>query len=147
MVETAEEMQWKPLYPNNMTCNGLDGYYCLMFYKHKDGTISCRKYTIEFQFKEVIPGSGFIDTKEIDRYVLFEKIYPRVEGPLEYPEPTEDWFGHVDDTANTLNTYDVNSYGSFVYAYDSLELAKQRAYTQYRHIYGYVLSFLDENQQ
>lgn len=33
-------MVWKPIYPNNMRGNGLDGYYCLMLHKDEDGKVS-----------------------------------------------------------------------------------------------------------
>ena len=134
--------KWKPLYPNNMKCNGLDGYYCMMIRQYSDGTYYGRKYTIVFQCKEIEPGTGFIDSKLIDRYVLFEKTYPKIIGNLEHPSPTNEYPEFFQANPNTLNTHDVNDYGSFVYAYETLELAKKRAETQYNHIYGYVASFL-----
>jgi hypothetical protein len=110
-----------------MKCNGLDGYYCLVIRQHKDGTHYGRKYTIIFQHKEIEPGTGYVDAKTIDRYVLFERTYPKIVGNLEYPEPTNESPGLFGDENNTLNAHDVNNYGSFVYAYETLELAKNRA--------------------
>ena len=141
------DIEWKPLYPNNMKCNGLEGCYCVMFYKHKDGIVSARKYTIAFQRKELKPGTGLVEPNSIDRYVLFEKSYPEVIGPLEHPEPTDNWIGLDLDSKDTFNRYDVNSYGDFVYAYEDLEVAKQRAYAQFWHIDGYIMSFLDDSQK
>ena len=137
------EFSWKPLCPNNMECNGLDGYYCLIIRQRDDGTHYGRKYTIEFQHKEIEPGTGYVDSKTIDRYVLFEKIYPEIIGNLEYPEPTNECPEFSNNNSNTLDAHDVNSYGSFVYAYETLELAKKRAEMQWNHIYGYVASFLN----
>ena len=134
---------WRPLYPNNMKCNGLGGYYCLVINQRDDGTYYGRKYTIEFQYKEVEPGTGYVDAKTIDRYILFEKTYPKIIGELKYPEPTIESTMSFEDDQNTLNTHDVNNYGSFVYAYETLELAKKRAEIQWNHIYGYVASFLN----
>lgn len=145
--DMKDRFVWKPLYPNNMKCNGLDGYYCLVIRQRDDGTYYGRKYTIEFQHKEIEPGTGYVDSKTIDRYVLFEKIYPEIIGNLEYPEPTNESPEFFDDNKNTLDAHDVNSYGSFVYAYETLELAKKRAETQWNHIYGYVASFLGNNSK
>ena len=48
---------------------------------------------------------------------------------------------------NTLNSYDMNSFGSFVYAYDNIEDAKKRALSQYKAIYGYVASHMIEDDK
>lgn len=135
-------MDWKPLHPNNMLCNGLDGYYCVVLKQYKDGTYYGRKYTIVFQHKEIEPGTGYIDSKNIDRYVLFEKTYSHIIGDLEHPEPTNESPMLSNHEHNTLNACEVNDYGSFVYAYETLELAKKRAQAQWDHIYGYVASFI-----
>ena len=143
--EANKLFEWKPLHPNNMKCNGLSGYYCLMIRQKDDGTYYGRKYTIEFQHKEVEPGTGYIDPQTIDRYILFENTYPEIIGTLEYPEPTNEDHGLFNDDKNTLSAYDVNNYGGFVYAYETLELAKKRAEVQYYHIFSYVASFINEN--
>ena len=141
---SANDMEWKPIYPNNMKCNGVDGYYCLIVRQHKDEAYYGRKYSIIFQHKEIEPGTGYINTSEIDRYVLFEKAYPMIVGRLDYPEPSDDSFGHFNNSCDTLSDYDVNDYGGFVYAYETLELAKKRAEVQWNHIYGYVASFIND---
>lgn len=139
-----EDMIWKPIYPNNMRGNGLDGYYCLMLHKGNDGKVSGRKYSIVFQNEEVEKGTGFVDPNKINAYILFEKVYCEVVGPLDYPEAQEDYAPDLWKSENTLNSADMNDKGSFVYAYDNIEDAKKRAMCQYKAIYGYVLSHMSE---
>lgn len=147
-LPNIDEMEWFPLYPNNMICNGIIGQYCLLFHRHNTGVISARKYTILYQHEEMEPASGHINPNSITHYILFEKAYYDVNGALYYPSPSErSWFESEYDREHTFNAYDVNSYGSFVYAYSDIATAKQRAVTQYSHIYGYVLPHLDESQQ
>ena len=144
VTERVDLMEWKPIYPNNMLPNGIDGYYCLVLCQNKNGTYSGRKYSIVFQHEERESGTGFINKEKVDRYVLFEKIYTEIIGPLEYPEPTDEAPELFKECINTLNAYDVNDYGGFVYAYETIEMAKKRAQVQWDHIYGYVASFLKE---
>lgn len=141
-------MVWKPIYPNNMKCNGIDGYYCLMLHKDKEGKVSGRKYSIVFQNEEVEKGTGLVNPNKINGYILFEKVYREIVGPLDYPEATDRepldlW--HYNENENTLHSSDMNDKGSFVYAYDNIEDAKKRALCQYKAIYGYVLSHMVED--
>ena len=132
---TTTDMLWKPLYPNNMIDNEMNGYYCIVIRQHLNGTYSGRKYTILYQRKEIEPGTGLVDSNNIDRYVLFEKTYSEINGPLDYPEPSRKTFMDWTNTDDTLNAYDLNDPGNFIYAYETLELAQQRALAQYKHMY------------
>ena len=75
---SVEDMAWKPIYPNNMKGNGLDGYYCLMLHKDKEGKVSGRKYSIVFQNEEVERGTGLVNPNKINGYILFEKVYREI---------------------------------------------------------------------
>lgn len=136
-----DDLIWKPLYPNNMPCNGLDGYYCLILHKGNEDKICGRKYTIFFQYKEIEEGTGHINRKEIDRYVLFEKNYFNIKGPTKHPEPSDDFDWYV-ESSDTLHATEVNDYGSFVYAYEDLDSARKRVLNQYKAVYAYALSHL-----
>lgn len=143
---SGDEFVWKPLYPNNMINNGIEGYYCLALRKDKDGKVSGRKYTILFQNEEMEAGTGFVDSEKINAYILFEKIYWNIVGPLEYPEATDSepkdlWHNN----GNTFSSSDMNDYGTFIYAYRDFETAKKRALGQYKMLYGYVASYFLED--
>lgn len=139
-----EDMVWKPVYPNNILGNGIEGYYCLMLHKDKVGKISGRKYTIAFQYEEVEKGTGFVNPEKINGYILFEKVYREIVGSLDYQGPYEGYVPDLWKSENTLSSSDMNDKGSFVYAYDNIEDAKKRAMCQYKAIYGYVLSHMVE---
>ena len=141
---TENDLIWKPIYPNNMPDNGVEGYYCLMLHKDKEGKYSGRKYSIVFQYEEVEKGSGLINTDKINAFILFEKVYREIIGPLDYPSSINEESNPL-YSKNTLNSYDMNSFGSFVYAYDNIEDAKKRALFQYKAIYGYVASYMIED--
>ena len=142
---SIEDMTWKPIYPNNMKGNGLDGYYCLMLHKDKEGKVSGRKYSIVFQNEEVEKGTGLVNPNKINGYILFEKVYREIVGPLDYPEALEDYAPDLWRSENTLSSSDMNDKGSFVYAYDNMEDAKKRALCQYKAIYGYIASYFIED--
>ena len=141
-----DSLVWKPLYPNNMKCNGVEGYYCLIFKKNDDGIVHGRKYTILFQHEEIDEGTGLVDPRKINAYILFEKSYWDVIGPLEYPEATDkEPYDLLYSNGNTLTSSDMNDKGSFIYAYRDMESAKKRALRQFQAIYGYVASHFIED--
>jgi hypothetical protein len=139
-----EDLVWKPIYPNNVISNGIEGYYCLILHKMKDGTISGRKYSIMFQYAE--HDHGFINRDIIERYNLFEESYSEIIGNTDYDAPKEkfDWRKWQSED-RTFSDDDINNKGSFVRSYDNIEKAKERALIQYRAIYGYALSFIEDN--
>lgn len=148
-----EDLVWKPIYPNNILSNGIEGCYALVLRKDPDGRIYGRKYSILFQ-KEEDPehlGEGILALHaRTELYILLEKGYYDVSGPLDYPEPAEG--GHSpfsqSEQENTFHSCGVNDYGRFVRAYPTLELAKKRAAAQFRAVFGYAMSCLlpDEEQ-
>ena len=142
---TVDDLMWKPIHPNNMKCNGIDGYYCLLINKNADNKYSARKYSIIFQHEEVEKSTGFINPNKINAYILFEKSYYDVMGPHEYPLPEDDIPSDLwNNNGNTFSSSDINDYGHFVYAYDNIDDAKKRALTQYKGVHVYVAShFID----
>lgn len=137
-----EDLNWKPIHPNNLESNPIEGYYCIILHKLNDNTISGRKYSILFQHEEI--SMGLIDRSKIERYNLFEKSYSSVEGNLDYDAPRKMFTNTFWNDDRTFSDNDINSYGSFVRSYDNIEDAKARALGQYKAVYGYALSFIEE---
>ena len=141
-----EDFEWNPYRPNNMLCNPVEGYYCLMLNKDKSGTVSGRKYTILFQYKRDKKGYR---TKELDRYIFFEKAYGHIVGRTAYLEPSQisgedpiDDDLDEDKDGDTLDDYDINDFGRFIYAFETMEEAKAQAFKQYQAVYGYAMAHL-----
>lgn len=145
IVEDAYKMtgfDWKPLYPNNMPCNGQEGYYAIKLHELEDGVISGRKYTILYQRKTNEEGY-LTEDAPIEYYVLFEKSYLEIHGRKEHPEPSdEDGFMSNDCKENTLHACEVNDYGSFSQVCKTLDEAKKMALERYQAVFGYALSHL-----
>ncbi len=125
-----EDLIWKPVHPNNMPGNGVEGIYCLIFKKSGIKTYCC-KWTIEYQHRETEPMMISSDS-EIEAYILHMKRYFNVKGPLRYPSPNnhrdEDIIRDlVKGNRPTLHNDDINDYGDFVRAYRTLEEAKEGA--------------------
>ena len=118
---SADDLVWKDWLANNMISNPKEGLYCLLFVK-KGSDIYCCKWTIEFQKKEISP---MCVTNEIESYNLFMNRYFKVNGPLEYPEPSEDCLLNEDNI--TFYGSGVNDRGSFVRNFKTLEEAKNGA--------------------
>lgn len=117
-----EDVVWKPLHPNNMANNPLEGYYALLFRKQHDGKIFGYKWTIKFQYEEIEPA---LSSSLINSYILFGKRYMDLDSVFSYPEPAKKYeFSkkHENGCADG-----VNDYGDFFYAYRSLEEAKEGA--------------------
>lgn len=142
-----EDLVWKPIYPNNILSSEMIGYYTLVLRKDSDGRIYGRKYSILFQ-KEENPehlGEGVLASHaDTELYILLEKNYYDVSGPLDYPEPVKSGYSlsPQSEQGNTFHSYGVNDYGSFVRADPTLELAKKRAVVQFRAVFGYAMSHL-----
>lgn len=142
IVEFAEklkekDLEWKPLYPNNMPCNGLCGCYCFLWIKNKEGEYSGRKYTILFQEKE--NEKGCVQKGEVEFYVLFEKSYYNEQEPFVYPEPSN---SSILASGKPTDIFDINSYGTFIRAYTSENKARERALIQFKMIFSYAMSHL-----
>lgn len=119
-----EDLVWKPLYPNNMTGNGQEGFYSLIFKRDGDRIYAC-KWTIEYQYEETEPMSH-ISSAPIEAYNLFMARYFNVQGPLSYPEPAKDLDWREKEEI-TFSACGVNTYGDFVRSYRALEEAKKGA--------------------
>lgn len=133
-VLTLRDLAWKPYYRNNATCNGQAGFYCII--SMPDGSFP-RKYTIFFQHKEVTghEGHGLIaGWSPVDRYILFEKVYLDGQAP-DYPSPKPQV-----TSEELLRLEEINDFGSFLFAYTSMKLAKKRALYQYQSVQKYALS-------
>lgn len=145
IVEDAYKMtgfDWKPLYPNNMPCNGQEGYYAVKLHELEDGITSGRKYTILYQRETDEEGCMKADGK-IEYYVLFEKSYYEILGRKEHPEPSDECDIMSDDwTENTLHDSEVNDYGGFCWVCKTLDEAKKMALARYQAVFGYALSHL-----
>ena len=136
-----EDLKWQPLYPNNMPVNGLQGCYCCLWIKNRDGKYDGRKYTVLFQEKE--DERGCTIKGEVEFYILFEKSYHWLDKPLVHPEPSDN---RILSIGRHEEGYDVNDYGTFVRAYTSENKARERALLQFKMVYGYALSRLIERE-
>lgn len=145
IVEDAYKMtgfDWKPLYPNNMPCNGQEGFYAIKLHELEDGVTSGRKYTILYQRKTNEEGC-LTEDAPIEYYVLFEKNYLAIQGRKEHPEPSNEScpLDALEDS-NTLNVLEINDYGSFSWVCKTLDEAKKMALERYQAVFGYALSHL-----
>ena len=130
---------WKPIYPNNIPCNRLEGVYTDMFFKRKN-KYQYIKYSIQYQSRCDKDGFSHHE-EEPEFYILHELIIDNLEEKFEIPEPSKNtkW----DDPYANM----VNNYGRFRYAFSDEETAKSvMAFQLVMMIYpfGYILS---DNEQ
>jgi hypothetical protein len=125
-VLTQTDMEWSPIY-DKTDKTALLGYYCLLLHKNREGRLFGKKYTIVLQHKEIKHGTGIISDCEIDRYVLFEKGYSECDSDMH---------------SKNRDFFDIYNYGYFIYAYKSLNIAKRRAFKQYKALYMSTHTFL-----
>lgn len=143
------DFEWKPMYPNNVLCNTLDGVYTDMFFEH-DGKYQYIKYSIQYQSR--CDQDGLSHPEEgTAYYILHELRLFDLEEKFVIPEPN-DKFELENDLAHM-----VNSYGRFRYAFSDEETAKKvvtNELVQMLYPYTYILSeseiqewnkFVDEN--
>lgn len=118
-----EDVEWKPLYINNILSNSIMGYYTFLFKKQADGSISGYKWTVLYQSEESEYGL-MKNPVTIEAYNLYFKEYRNVAGVLGYREPGHTyWQCYVKSTIQD----GVHSYGKFVRSYKTFELAKGAA--------------------
>jgi len=124
-----QDFIWKEHMTNNIPSNPLEEYYCLV------DTGSCiRKYSIQPQYPEI--RNGYVDhSKEPELYIFFEAT-----GRKATDEEKKSMFYEY-------TNYDgcVFDHKTFIRAYISMIEAKQRAYFNYKAIYGYALSHIVDN--
>lgn len=118
---TTEDVEWKPVYVNNLLCNPIVGIYGFLFKRQENGRISGYKWTIVFQYQEITPGKQKMDAP-IEAYNLYFKEYRDVAGVLGYRKP-----GYANQQCYKKSTIQdgVHSYGEFVRSYKTLEFAKE----------------------
>lgn len=139
-----QDFHWFPYYPNNMPCNGKDGWIALLFRRDSDGEIYCLKWTIRFQYKETRDG---LCTDEIESYNLFMQRYFQFKGPMHYPKPSKTCPDLPDDDdTDTLTAFGVNDPGDFVRNYSTLQRAKKGA-LQRSGFYGFNKNTLITEQE
>lgn len=110
--------QWKPLYPNNMPCNGVAGIYLDMFFK-EDEHFKYVKFTIEYMSR--CDENGLSHPEEGIRYYVLHLLEMNdLKESFEIPEPSDD-YNPFDDTPADV----VNDYGRFRYVFDDEETAKK----------------------
>lgn len=143
-----KDFVWKPYYPNNMICNGVEGFYCLFPIKHRDDSVTVRKYTIIFQYPQNEDGFT-LSEEEPELYILFEKIYSEINGNFEYPKPINNsCLDNCEDCGEVTFTHcDVNSFGRFIRAYKTIEEAKKSALMSFKMVYGYAMSFIEDSEE
>lgn len=133
------ELEWKPLYPNNMLCNGVDGIYTDMNFRSNEG-YQYIKLTIQYQSR--CDAEGFSHPEEGTKYYILHSL--RIEAlaeKIEIPEP-KDTFNPFDDDDDSCM---VNSYGRFRYAFDDEDTAKKVACTELiQMLYPYTFILSDE---
>ena len=124
---TVDDVEWLPLYPNNMPGNGKEGEYALLFRKGNDGKIYGCKWSIVFQKEETKPMCTNFDA-DIECYNLFMKRYSDVKGLLHHPEPNDNLEVYIKaDKEKTFDANEVNDFGDFVRSYKTIEDAKTGA--------------------
>lgn len=130
-----KELEWKPIYPNNMPCNGMEGVYTDMFFE-QDGSYTYFKFSIQYCAK--CDENGLTRRDEgIRYYVLHELRRSNLEERFEIPTPSDE----TDVLHDNLALF-VNNYGRFRYVFDDVETAKSvvaNELLQYIYPFTYLL--------
>ena len=131
----SDDFVWKPIYPNNMPCNVVNGIYTDMFFE-RDGKYQYIKYSIQYQSR--CDENGFSHPDEGTLYYILHVLeLSDLEEKFEIPEPDDKIPFH-----NELACL-VNDYGRFRYAFSDEETAKKVASNELLHKiypYGFILS-------
>lgn len=143
LMLTPEDVEWKPIWDNNIESKMLDlvephyrGEYMLLFRKHErygNTEVEGQKWSIVPQWKNRCIGKD----SSVEAYNLFCKYYfDGIEGPFGYPYPDEigneeceDWY--------TFNPSDLNDHGKFVSSHPTMEAAKEEALSLSNGTIGY----------
>ena len=108
---------WKPIYANNMPCNGKSGIYTDMFFE-KNGMYQYCKFSMEYVCR--CDSVGISHPEEgIRYYVLHLLEIDDLDETFEIPEPSDDY-----DILGESNADLVNDYGRFRYVFDDEQTAK-----------------------
>ncbi len=139
----AEEndLQWKPIYANNMPCNGKIGIYTDMFFE-RDDKFQYRKFSIEYVTR--CDTCGISHPEEgIRYYVLHLLEINDLDERFEIPEPSDDFNPFDEDNYAAI----VNDYGRFRYVFDDEQTAKEVVCAELQQMvypYLYILDKEDE---
>lgn len=129
-------LQWKPLYPNNMPCNGIAGSYTDMFIK-EGKRYSYIKFTIQYMHR--CDEDGISHPEEGIRYYVLHQLEIRdLEETFSIPVPSDDYKMTEETDADI-----VNSFGRFRYVFDDEGTARKVACSELLHIiypFTHVLS-------
>ncbi len=129
-------LEWKPIYPNNMPCNGIDGVYTELNFE-KDGKYQYIKYSIKYMSR--CDEDGISHPEEGTKYyVLHELRLEDLEEKIVIPEPDD----NVDLLGET-GALMVNDYGRFRYVFDDEETARKVVCSEMLHLiypYQYILN-------
>lgn len=135
------DFKWKPIYPNNMPCNGTDGIYTDMFFE-RSNKFQYIKYSIRYQSR--CDKDGISHPEEGTAfYILHELRIDDLEEKFEIPQPSDKF-----DWSNSYSNL-VNDYGRFRYAFSDEETAKSvvaAELVQMIYPFGYILSDNEQNE-
>lgn len=131
-----EHLIWKPMHMNNMEENSILGEYALIIKRNTEKLVAM-KFTIVFQPYYVKPME--IDpSKGTECYVLFNKTYHDLYGPIDYPSNENKWV-RCEENCQTpkhelaffdwicLSDGDMGDYGEFISSFSTEEEAKEYA--------------------
>jgi hypothetical protein len=108
--------EWRPIYPNNMIQNGIEGIFTDMFFEN-NGKFRYIKFCIIYQSR--CDRNGLSHPEEGTAfYILHVLIKDDLEEKFQIPEPGN----HMDWENPYANL--VNNYGRFRYAFNDEETAK-----------------------
>jgi hypothetical protein len=131
----AKNFEWRPIYPNNMIQNGIEGIFTDMFFEN-NGKYRYIKYSIIYQPRCDSDGMSHPE-EETAFYILHELRINDLEEKFQIPEPGK----HMDWENPYANL--VNDYGRFRYAFSEEETAKSvvsNELVMMIYPYGYLLS-------
>lgn len=132
---------WKPIYPNNMPCNGVDGIYTDMFFK-EGSKYHYMKFSIEYCSR--CDEEGLNHPEEgIKYYVLHELQLRDLDEPFVIPEPSNE--EGVEFLLGESRATLVNDYGRFRYVFDDEETAKNVVKNELKMMLYPYLHILDED--
>ena len=110
--------EWKPVHPNNLTGNPVEGIYTDMNFK-KDGKYDYLKYTISFESR--CDENGTSHPEEGTKYYVLHELYLKgLDEEIRIPEPCDRF-----NPANAGNAALVDNYGRYRHVFDDEETAKK----------------------
>lgn len=131
------DLDWKPLYPNNMPLCGQRGIYTDINFRSDNG-YQYIKFTIQYQPR--CDAEGITHSEEGTKYYIFHSlVIDELEEKIEIPAPRDDMAPFENDNDSLI----VNVYGQFKYAFEDEETAKSVACYELLHLiypYSYILS-------